>query len=265
MVPNYSPTLNLMINTARKAARSLLKDFGEVEYLQASTKSPGDFVSKADLRAEKIIREELEQARPYYGWIGEESAEAIGKDPTRRWIVDPLDGTSNFLHGIPHWAISIALEHKKEIVAGVIYDPVKDECYVAEKGNGAWLNEKRLRVSGRENMLEMLFATGIPFANKTGLSSTLQEINNLMPQCSGLRRNGAAALDLAYVAAGRLDGYWERGLNSWDIAAGILLVKEAGGLVESLEKNLDPILNGSIIAASNKVFNQFSSIILKSN
>ena len=253
-----------MIKAARKAARSLLKDFGEVEHLQAATKSPGDFVSKADLRAEKIIREELEQARPYYGWVGEESEEVIGKDPTRRWIVDPLDGTSNFLHGIPHWAISIALEHKKEVVIGVIYDPIKNECYVAEKGNGAWLNEKRLRVSGRENMLEMLFATGIPFANKAGLSSTLQEINQLMPKCSGLRRNGAAALDLAYVAAGRLDGYWERGLNSWDVAAGILIVRESGGLVESLERDMDPISNGSIIAASNKVFNQLSDIVLRS-
>ena len=264
-MPNYSATLNVMIKAARKAARSLLKDFGEVEHLQAATKSPGDFVSKADLRAEKIIREELEQARPYYGWVGEESEEVIGKDPTRRWIVDPLDGTSNFLHGIPHWAISIALEHKKEVVIGVIYDPIKDECYVAEKGNGAWLNEKRLRVSGRENMLEMLFATGIPFANKAGLSSTLQEINHLMPKCSGLRRNGAAALDLAYVAAGRLDGYWERGLNSWDIAAGILIVRESGGLVESLERDMDPISNGSIIAASNKVFNELSGIILRSS
>jgi len=256
--------LNIMIKAARKAARSLLKDFGEVENLQASTKSPGDFVSKADLRAEKIIREELEKARPYYGWLGEESEEVIGKDPTRRWIVDPLDGTSNFLHGIPHWAISIALEHKKEIVIGVIYDPVKDECYVAEKGNGAWLNDKRLRVSGRETMLEMLFATGVPFADKDGLPSTLKEINNLMPRCSGLRRNGSAALDLAYVAAGRFDGYWERGLNSWDVAAGILVVREAGGLVKSLDGDHDPILDGSIIAASNKIFSTFSAIILNS-
>ena len=263
-MPNTSATLNIMIKAARKAARSLLKDFGEVENLQASTKSPGDFVSKADLRAEKIIREELEKARPYYGWLGEESEEVIGKDPTRRWIVDPLDGTSNFLHGIPHWAISIALEHKKEIVIGVIYDPVKDECYVAEKGNGAWLNDKRLRVSGRETMLEMLFATGVPFADKDGLPSTLKEINNLMPRCSGLRRNGSAALDLAYVAAGRFDGYWERGLNSWDVAAGILIVREAGGLVKSLDSDYDPILDGSIIAASNKIFTTFSAIILNS-
>ncbi len=264
-MPNYSATLNIMIKAARKAARSLLKDFGEVEHLQAATKSPGDFVSKADLRAEKIIRDELEKARPYYGWLGEESNEVIGKDPTRRWIVDPLDGTSNFLHGIPHWAISIALEYKKEIVIGLIYDPVRDECYVAEKGNGAWLNEKRLRVSGRETMLEMLFATGIPFANKDGLPATLKEIHDLMPRCSGLRRNGAAALDLAYVAAGRLDGYWERGLNSWDLAAGLLLVREAGGLVSSLEGDPDPLLSGSVIAASTKIFNEFSNILLGSS
>ena len=264
-MPNYSATLNVMIKAARKAARSLLKDFGEVEHLQASTKSPGDFVSKADLRAEKIIRDELELARPYYGWLGEESEEVIGKDPTRRWIVDPLDGTSNFLHGIPHWAISIALEHKNEIVNGLIYDPFKDECYVAERGNGAWLNEKRLRVSGRKDMLEMLFATGIPFANKDHLSTTLKEIKELMPKCSGLRRNGAAALDLAYVAAGRLDGYWERGLNSWDVAAGVLIVREAGGLVESLDKGLNPVSSGSIIAASNSIFNDLSQIILDSD
>ena len=221
-MPNQSATINVMIQAARKAAKSLLKDFAEVENLQASTKSPGDFVSKADLRAEKIIRYELEKARPYYGWVGEESEETIGKDPTRRWIVDPLDGTSNFLHGIPHWAISIALEHKNEITTGVIYDPIKDECFFAEKGNGAWLNDKRLRVSGRTQMIEMLFSTGIPFANKSGLSLTLKEIESIMPKCSGLRRDGSAALDLAYVASGRFDGYWERGLNSWDIAAGII-------------------------------------------
>ena len=251
-----------MINTARKASRSLLKDFKEVENLQALTKSPGDFVSKADIRAEKIIKEELLKARPYYGWLGEESDEEAGKDPTRRWIVDPLDGTTNFLHGVPHWAISIALEHKEEIVIGLVYDPIKDECFVAEKGNGAWLNDKRLRVSGRENMLEMLFATGIPFANKDGLSFTLEEIKSLMPLCSGLRRNGAAALDLAYVAAGRFDGYWERGLNAWDIAAGMIIIKEAGGYVESLGSKDDPLTSGTIIAGSNKVFNVFKSTLI---
>ena len=232
-MPNQSATINVMIQAARKAAKSLLKDFIEVENLQASTKSPGDFVSKADLRAERIIKYELEKARPYYGWVGEESEEIVGKDPTRRWIVDPLDGTSNFLHGIPHWAISIALEHKNEITSGVIYDPIKDECFYAEKGNGAWLNDKRLRVSGRTKMIEMLFSTGIPFA-----------------------------LDLAYVASGRFDGYWERGLNSWDIAAGIVIVKESGGIICSLEKDMNPLLNGSILAASDKIYEEFSSLLL---
>lgn len=261
-MPNQSATINVMIQAARKAAKSLLKDFTEVENLQASTKSPGDFVSKADLRAERIIKYELEKARPYYGWVGEESEEIVGKDPTRRWIVDPLDGTSNFLHGIPHWAISIALEHKNEITSGVIYDPIKDECFYAEKGNGAWLNDKRLRVSGRTKMIEMLFSTGIAFANKPGLSTTLTEIEKIMPKCSGLRRDGSAALDLAYVASGRFDGYWERGLNSWDIAAGIVIVKESGGIICSLEKDMNPLLNGSILAASDKIYEEFSSLIL---
>ncbi len=261
-MPKQSATLNVMIQAARKAAKSLLKDFAEVENLQASTKSPGDFVSKADLRAEKIIKYELEKARPYYGWVGEESEEVIGKDPTRRWIVDPLDGTSNFLHGIPHWAISIALEHKNEITTGVIYDPIRDECFFAEKGNGAWLNEKRLRVSGRDKMIEMLFSTGIPFANKSGLSLTLEEIKRIMPMCSGLRRDGSAALDLAYVASGRFDGYWERGLNSWDIAAGVIIVRESGGIICSLSKGKDPLSSGSVLASSNKIFDDFSRIIL---
>ncbi|MFL2801592.1 MAG: inositol monophosphatase family protein [Paracoccaceae bacterium] len=261
-MPNQSATITVMIQAARKAAKSLLKDFAEVEHLQASTKSPGDFVSKADLKAESIIRYELEKARPYYGWVGEESEEVIGKDPTRRWIVDPLDGTSNFLHGVPHWAISIALEHKDEITTGVIYDPIKDECFYAEKGNGAWLNDKRLRVSGRNQMIEMLFSTGIPFANKPDLSLTLKEIETIMPKCSGLRRNGSAALDLAYVAAGRFDGYWERGLNSWDMAAGIIIVKESGGIICSLKKEGNPIFDGSILASSDKIFEEFSKMIL---
>ena len=261
-MPNQSATINVMIQAARKAAKSLLKDFTEVENLQASTKSPGDFVSKADLRAERIIKYELEKARPYYGWVGEESEEIVGKDPTRRWIVDPLDGTSNFLHGIPHWAISIALEHKNEITTGVIYDPIRDECFFAEKGNGAWLNEKRLRVSGRDQMIEMLFSTGIPFANKPGLSLTLEEIKRIMPMCSGLRRDGSAALDLAYVASGRFDGYWERGLNSWDIAAGVIIVRESGGIICSLSKEKNPLSSGSVLASSNKIFDDFSRLIL---
>ena len=172
-------------------------------------------------------------ARPNYGWMAEESAEEEGTDPTRRWIVDPLDGTTNFLHGLPHFAISIALEHKGQIVAGVVYDPAKDEMFYAERGTGAWLNDsKRLRVSGRHKMIEAVFATGIPFAAKNTLPATLRDLAKIMPECAGVRRFGSAALDLAYVAAGRYDGYWERELNLWDVAAGYLIAKEAGALID---------------------------------
>ena len=183
-----SANLNLMIKAARKAGRALVKDFREVENLQVSSKGPGDFVSKADREAERIIKEELRGARPSYGWLGEETGEDAGEDPTRRWIVDPLDGTTNFLHGLPHWAISIALEHKGEIVAGVVYDPAKDELFFAEKGAGAWMNETRLRVSGRERMIEAIFATGLPFGGRPELPETLQACARLLPTCAGVRR-----------------------------------------------------------------------------
>ena len=257
-----SANLNIMIKAARRASRGLLRDFNEVENLQVSSKSAGDFVSKADLKAEEIISEELCDARPNYGWIGEESEEREGRDPTRRWIVDPLDGTSNFLHGIPHWAISIALEYKNEIVAGVIYDPIKDEMFTAEKGQGAWLNDRRLRVSDRTNTIEMLFATGVPFGTKNGLKSTLKELEKLMPKCAGVRRQGAAALDLAYVAAGRLDGYWEKGIQAWDMAAGLVIAKEAGALIEGFASPLeDPLTSGSVICANNLIFKNFAEIL----
>ncbi|MAN14587.1 MAG: inositol monophosphatase, partial [Dinoroseobacter sp.] len=208
-----SANLNIMIKAARKAGRSLVKDFREVENLQVSSKGPGDFVSKADMAAEAILREELMGARPNYGWLAEESAEVAGTAPTRRWIVDPLDGTTNFLHGMPHWAVSVALEHKGEVVAGVVFDAAKDEMFYAEKGSGAWLNDsQRLRVSGRSKMIESVFATGVPFAGGRYLPACLQDLARLMPECAGVRRWGAASLDLAYVAAGRYDGYWERGL-----------------------------------------------------
>ncbi|WP_127900948.1 inositol monophosphatase family protein [Solirhodobacter olei] len=249
-----SANLNLMIKAARKAGRSLVKDFREVENLQVSAKGPGDFVSRADLAAEKIIREELMTGRPSYGWLAEESGGAEGKDPTRRWIVDPLDGTTNFLHGLPHWAVSIALEHKGEIVSAVVFDAAKDELYWAEKGAGAWMNESRLRVSGRARMIESIFATGIPFGGRTGLPASIQDLARLMPACAGVRRWGAAALDLAYVAAGRYEGYWERGLNAWDVAAGVLLVREAGGLVGPIREGVDVIEGGSIIAANAEMF-----------
>ncbi len=256
-----SANLNVMVKAARAAGRSLGKDFLEVENLQVSSKGAGDFVSRADVAAETIIRDILMEARPNYGWVGEESAATEGNDPTRRWIVDPLDGTTNFLHGLPHWAVSIALEHKGEIVAATIFDPTKDEMFVAEKGQGAWLNASRLRVSDRRKMIESVFATGVPFGGRPDLPETLQDMARLLPTCAGVRRFGAAALDLAYVAAGRYEGYWERGLNEWDIAAGILIVREAGGFVEGLETDADPLTSGSLIAANTSIFETFSGLI----
>lgn len=256
-----SANMNIMIKAARRAARSLMRDFGEVEHLQVSAKGPGDFVSRADLKAEEILKEDLMEARPNYGWLAEESEEIAGEDPTRRWIVDPLDGTTNFLHGLPHWAISIALEHKGEIVAAVIFNPAGEELFAAEKGAGAWLNDRRLRVSGRRDMIEMIFSTGLPFGGRADLPDTLQDLARILPGCAGVRRWGAAALDLAYVAAGRYDGFWERKLNAWDIAAGILLVKEAGGFVESITKDGNPIVNGSIIASNDQVFDRFAKLV----
>ena len=256
-----SANLNVMMKTARKVGRALLKDFTEVEQLQVSTKGPGDFVSRADRQAEKTIREELMAARPTYGFLGEEGGEIEGEDPTRRWIVDPLDGTTNFLHGLGHWAVSIALEHKGQIVSGVVYDPVKDEMFYAEKGEGAWLNESRLRVSARHKMIECLFATGIPFGGRVDLPETLQDLARIMPTCSGVRRFGAASLDLAYVAAGRYDGFWERQLNIWDMAAGLVIVREAGGLVEPLRVGGDIVEDKSVICANEPVFAAFAKVV----
>ena len=256
-----SANLNLMIKAARKAGRSLVKDFREVENLQVSSKGPGDFVSKADREAERIIKEDLLGARPTYGWLGEETGETDGADPTRRWIVDPLDGTTNFLHGMPHWAVSIALEHKGEIVSAVVFDAAKDEMFWAEKGAGAWMNDSRMRVSGRRNMVDAVFATGVPFGAKTTLPATLQDLARLMPACAGVRRWGAASLDLAYVAAGRYDGYWERELKAWDLAAGSLLVKEAGGFVSAIRDGDDPLVKGAILCANEPLFEPFRKII----
>lgn len=257
-----SANLNLMIKAARKAGRSLVKDFREVENLQVSSKGPGDFVSRADREAERLIKEELMGGRPTYGWLGEETGEEAGQDPTRRWIVDPLDGTTNFLHGLPHWAVSIGLEHKGEIVAGVIFDAAKDEMFWAEKGAGAWLNDsRRLRVSGRKTMIESIFATGVPFGGRGTLPATLQDLARLMPACAGVRRWGSAALDMAYVAAGRFDGYWERGINAWDIAAGIVLVREAGGMVSAIREGDDPLEKGAVICGNQALFEPFRAII----
>ncbi|WP_183482111.1 inositol monophosphatase family protein [Komagataeibacter kakiaceti] len=231
-----SPHMTVMQNAAQKAARRLLRDFNEVEQLQVSIKGPGDFVSQADLRAETTIREELARARPGYAFLMEESGASGNEGWTWRWIVDPLDGTTNFLHGIPHWAISIGLQRRLpdgtiEIVAGLVYNPAANEMFWAEKGVGTFLNDRRLRVSARRSMHEALFATGIPFARVPARArlSFARTLGALMPQVAGIRRFGAAALDLAWVAAGRYDGYWELGIKPWDCAAGILLVREAGG------------------------------------
>ena len=256
-----SANLNVMMKTARKAGRALLKDFGEVENLQVSTKGPGDFVSRADRAAEDTIRSELMAARPSYGFWGEEGGQIDGEDPTRRWIVDPLDGTTNFLHGLPHWAVSIALEHKGQIVAGVIYDPVKDELFHAEKGGGAWMNEQRMRVSGRNRLADCLFATGLPWSGRSDLPHTLQDLARLLPACAGVRRFGSAALDLAYVAAGRYDGFWERRLHAWDIAAGLVILREAGGFVEPLDPAGDILTDGALVCANGDVFAAFAKVI----
>jgi myo-inositol-1(or 4)-monophosphatase len=256
-----SANLNVMIKAARLAGRSLTKDFREVENLQVSRKGAGDFVSKADLSAEKIIKEELMGARPTYGWLAEEGGEEAGSDPTRRWIVDPLDGTTNFLHGLPHWAVSIALEHKGQIVAGVIFDAAKDEMFYAEKGSGAWMNDQRLRVSGRNSMIESIFATGIPFGGRADLPETIQDIARIAPAVAGIRRWGAAALDLAYVAAGRYEGFWERKLNAWDLAAGIVIVREAGGFIEPLDPAGNILEDGEVICSNEAIFNTFSKVI----
>ena len=253
-----SANLNVMIKAARKAGRSLSKDFREVENLLVSRKGASDFVTRADTAAEQIIRDELMAARPTYGFLGEETGEIEGQDPTRRWIVDPLDGTTNFLHGLPHWAVSIALEHKGQIVAGVVYDPTKDEMFFAEKGAGAWMNESRIRASVRNRIDESLYATGIPFATRGELPATLKDLANLMPACAGVRRFGAASLDLAYVAAGRYDGFWERRLQVWDMAAGIVIAKEAGAIVEGIAPHSNPLDTNDILVANEPQFEKFS-------
>ncbi len=245
-----SPLINVMTAAAKKAARGLIRDFGEVEHLQVSKKGPADFVTVADEKSERTLREELARARPDFGFRMEESAATPGKDGIHTWVVDPLDGTTNFLHGLPHWAISIGLEKHGEPVAGVIYDPIKDEMFVAEKGQGAYLNSKRLRVSGRRKLEEAVLATGIPFHGLKGHARFSAELEAIMPDVAGVRRFGAAALDLAYVAAGRFDGFWEWGLSSWDVCAGISIVREAGGVVSEPHGGAKPYETGNILAAN---------------
>jgi len=245
-----SALMNVMIKAARRAGRTLKRDFGEVEQLQVSLKGPANYVSAADRRAEQILHEDLVHARPNYGFLGEEGGLQAGADKTHTWIVDPLDGTSNFLHGIPHFAISIALEREGTLVAGLIYNPANDDLFTAERGKGAFLNDQRLRVAARRRMTDAIVACGLPHLGRGDLALARAEIAAVQPNIAGLRRFGAAALDLAWVAAGRFDAYWERDLNAWDMAAGLILVREAGGYVSDLDGGEAMFAKGHIAAGN---------------
>ena len=246
-----SPTVTVMMDAARAAGRRLLRDFGEVENLQVSRKGPADFVSAADQKAEEIIRKSLEKTRPGYGFVLEEGGEVKGTDKTHRFIIDPLDGTLNFLHGIPHFAISIALERDGKLRAGVVFDPMRNEMFWAEEGQGAWLENKRLRVASRKKLSEAVVTTGIPQLGVDGAEKFLNELTAVRAEVAAVRRFGSAALDLAWVAAGRFDGFWERGLSLWDIAGGFVLVQEAGGMIIGLDKK--DALKGSFVASNTSI------------
>jgi myo-inositol-1(or 4)-monophosphatase len=248
-----SALMNVMIGAARKAGRGLARDFGEVEQLQVSVKGPANFVSAADHRSEETLYRELSKARPGYGFLMEERGRVAGPDGTHRWIVDPLDGTTNFLHGIPLFCIAIALEREGELVAGLVYNPILDELYTAEKGQGAFVNSRRLRVSARKSMAECVIATGIPHRGRTGHPRFLSECKTLMVQVAGIRRTGSAATDLAWVAAGRFDGYIEHNLGAWDIAAGTVLVREAGGYVTDADGGAKMFETNGVVAANQHI------------
>jgi myo-inositol-1(or 4)-monophosphatase len=250
-----------MIGAARKAARSLKRDFGEVEHLQVSLKGPANFVTAADRRAEEILRAELAKARPGYGFLGEEGGRQEGADKTHCWIVDPLDGTTNFLHSIPQFAISIALEREGTIVAGVIYNPATEELFTAERGKGAFLNDKRLRVAARKRLAEAVVACGLPHLGRGDLALFRKEFAAVQEKVAGLRRFGSAALDLAWVAAGRLDGYWERDLSPWDMAGGIIMVREAGGFVTDINGRDDIFGNSEILAGNDTMHRELLALI----
>jgi myo-inositol-1(or 4)-monophosphatase len=245
-----TPLMNVMVAAVRKAARAIKRDFGEVENLQVSRKGPSDFVTQVDIKSERILRDELSRTRPHYGFVMEESGVIEGLDKTHRWLVDPLDGTTNFLHGVPHFAISVGLEREGHLVAGVVYNPITDDLFIAEKGRGAWLNDRRLRVSARRDMNVALVATGIPYAGKPGQDQFARELGLMMTEVAGVRRFGAASLDLAWVAAGRYDAYWERGLSPWDMAAGIVIVREAGGLASDISGGQEMLTNGTVLASN---------------
>jgi myo-inositol-1(or 4)-monophosphatase len=256
-----SPALNVMIAAARKAGRPLIRDFGELENLQISLKGPGDFVTHADQRTEKLLIEELSKARPGYGFVGEEGGTIEGKDKSHRFIIDPIDGTSNFLHGIPHFAISIALEREGQIVAGIIFNPVTDDLFMAEKGHGAYLNNKRLRVASRKDLPSCLFATGLPFVGREGHARAMAETAGVLGASAGIRRFGAASLDMAYVAAGRFDGYWEHGIKIWDSAAGLVLLREAGGVVSDFTGRTDGLSGQDIVCANEHIHPQLLKLL----
>jgi len=254
-----SPTVSIMMDAARAAGRRLIRDFGEVENLQVSRKGPADFVSAADQKAEEIIRKALEKARPGYGFLMEEGGEVKGSDKTHRFIIDPLDGTLNFLHGIPHFAISIGLEREGKLRSGVVFDPMRNEIFWAEEGQGAWLENRRLRVASRRKLSEAVVTTGIPQLGVNGAEKFIVELTRVRMEVAAVRRFGSAALDLAWVAAGRFDGFWERNLSPWDIAAGFVLMQEAGGMVTGLDKS-DPF-KGSFVASNTSLTPKLAEVI----
>jgi len=257
-----SALLNIMVQAATKAGRSLSKDFGEVENLQVSLKGPADFVTNADRRAEEIVFEELRKARPTYAFLGEEGGEVKGTDGQHRWIVDPLDGTTNFMHGIPLFACAIALERSGEIVASVIYNPAMDEMFTAERGGGAWLNDrKRLRMAARRHLADAVVVTGINSRGRAIDMLQLKQLAQVVPAVSGIRRTGSASTDLAWLAAGRFDGYWEAGLAPWDVAPGALMVREAGGTLTDYAGTSGAIWNGQVIAGNEQIQAQLLKIV----
>jgi len=256
-----SANINVMVKACRKAAKTLIRDFGEIEKLQVSVKGPGDFVTASDKKVEKILIEELQKARPNYSILSEEAGE-INNDTSFKWIIDPIDGTANFLHGIPHFGISVGLEHNKEIISGIIFDPIKDEMFIAEKGNGSYLNNQRMRVSSRSKLKDCIIFTGGPKRESEDRELSLKEYNNFSSKVLiPIRKLGSASLDMAYVAAGRCDGFWQRNLNYWDIAAGIILVKEAGGFVTDFKGKNDYIPNKSILVTNSKINKEMIEIL----
>jgi myo-inositol-1(or 4)-monophosphatase len=254
-----------MTDAVMKASRSLKRDFGEVENLQVSRKGPGDFVSAADRKTEALLRDALVKARPGYGLVMEESGIHEGTDKSHRWHIDPLDGTTNFLHGLPQFAISVGLEREGQMVAGVVYDPIKDEMFIAERGQGAWLNNRRIRVAARSDMAEALIGCGLPHIGKGDHGLFTREAVAVMAEAGGMRRLGAAALDIAYVACGRLDAYWERGLNSWDMAAGLVLLREAGGYVSDADGGSDPVGKGTIACGNETIHRALLKLLKKAS